>query len=78
MSLTIIVSISYCTSDQELAKVVIKKHEVELIVSEYYHVMEANLVSTQMNELDVSKQTAERTLREHKGDIIKALHCLIE
>lgn len=29
-----------------------------------------------MTELDVSKATAERTLREHKGDIIKALHAL--
>ncbi|XP_064389392.1 huntingtin-interacting protein K-like [Halichondria panicea] len=48
--------------DQELAKVVIKKQEVELI----------------MTELDVSKATAERTLREHKGDIIKALHALTD
>ena len=32
----------------------------------------------QMTELEVSKQVAERTLREHKGDIIKALHALTE
>ncbi len=32
----------------------------------------------QMTELEVSKATAERTLREHKGDIIKALHALTD
>ena len=37
-----------------------------------------NIIVFQMTELEVSKQVAERTLREHKGDIIKALHALTE
>ena len=32
----------------------------------------------QMKELDLSKTVAERSLREHKGDLIKALHALTE
>ena len=32
----------------------------------------------QMRELDLSKAVAERSLREHKGDLIKALHALTE
>ena len=36
------------------------------------------LLILQMKELDLSKAVAERSLREHKGDLIKALHALIE
>ncbi|KAI8500778.1 hypothetical protein Bbelb_215960, partial [Branchiostoma belcheri] len=43
--------------ERELAKVVIRKEDVELI----------------MTELEVTKLVAERTLREHQGDIVKAL-----
>lgn len=46
--------------EQELAKVVINKVDVELI----------------MTELDVSKTIAERSLREHNGDLIRTLHTL--
>lgn len=31
-----------------------------------------------MKELDLTKAVAERSLREHKGDLIKALHALTE
>lgn len=43
--------------DQELAKVAIKKTDVELI----------------MRELEVTKQVAERSLREHKGSLADTL-----
>jgi NACalpha-BTF3-like transcription factor len=46
--------------DKELAKVVIKKEDVELII----------------NEMEISKGSAERALREHRGDIIRTLHTL--
>ena len=32
----------------------------------------------QIKELDLSKAVAERSLREHKGDLIKVLHALTE
>ncbi|KAF2351157.1 hypothetical protein FHG87_018091 [Trinorchestia longiramus] len=43
--------------DQELAKVAIKKQDVELL----------------MRELEVTKQVAERSLREHKGSLSATL-----
>ncbi|KAL5469359.1 hypothetical protein EMCRGX_G030609 [Ephydatia muelleri] len=46
----------------ELAKVTIKKEEVDLIVG----------------ELEISRTAAEKILREHKGDLIKALHILTD
>ena len=33
---------------------------------------------TQMRELEIPKSVAERSLREHKGDLIKALHALTD
>lgn len=32
----------------------------------------------QMRELEIPKAAAERSLREHKGDLIKALHSLTD
>lgn len=32
----------------------------------------------QMRELEIPKSVAERSLREHKGDLIKALHSLTD
>lgn len=46
--------------DQELAKVAIKKQDVELI----------------MRELEVTKQVAERSLREHMGSLSTTLVAL--
>ena len=43
--------------DQELSKVAIRKQDVELI----------------MRELEVTKQVAERSLREHKGNLAHTL-----
>ena len=46
--------------EKELAKVSIKKEDVELIVK----------------EMEISKDKAERTLREHTGNIVEALASL--
>ena len=46
--------------EKELAKVSIKKEDVELIVK----------------EMEISKDKAERTLREHAGNIVEALASL--
>merc|ERR1712062_747698 len=46
--------------EKELAKVSIKKEDVELIVK----------------EMEISKEKAERTLREHAGNIVEALASL--
>ncbi|KAA0201845.1 hypothetical protein HAZT_HAZT000283 [Hyalella azteca] len=48
--------------DQELSKVAIKKQDVELI----------------MRELEVTKQVAERSLREHKGNLSATLVMLTD
>ena len=45
----------------ELQKISIKKADIELI----------------MNELEVSKEKAEKALRENKGDVVEALIHLI-
>ncbi|KND02592.1 uncharacterized protein SPPG_03048 [Spizellomyces punctatus DAOM BR117] len=47
--------------DKELAKVVLTKEDVELI----------------MNEFQIGKGTAERALRESKGDVLETLRRLI-
>merc|ERR1719420_1729590 len=47
--------------ERELAKVVISKEHVELI----------------MHEMELPKEKAERTLREHGGDVVKALTALV-
>eukprot|EP00090_Calanus_glacialis_P016828 TRINITY_DN2633_c0_g1_i1.p1 TRINITY_DN2633_c0_g1~~TRINITY_DN2633_c0_g1_i1.p1 ORF type:complete len:146 (-),score=76.55 TRINITY_DN2633_c0_g1_i1:46-450(-) len=47
--------------ERELAKVVISKEHVELII----------------HEMELSKEKAERTLREHGGDVVKALTALV-
>merc|ERR1719369_1735889 len=47
--------------ERELAKVVISKEHVELI----------------MHEMELPKDKAERTLREHGGDVVKALTALV-
>jgi len=47
--------------ERELAKVVINKEYVELI----------------MHEMELPKDKAERTLREHDGDVVKALTALV-
>ena len=46
--------------EKELAKVSIKKEDVELIVE----------------EMEISKTKAERTLREHAGNVVEALASL--
>ncbi|XP_031559508.1 huntingtin-interacting protein K-like [Actinia tenebrosa] len=43
--------------EKELARVVIKKDDVDLIV----------------DEMEIPRSVAERTLREHKGDVVEAL-----
>nr|XP_039252093.1 huntingtin-interacting protein K-like [Styela clava] len=48
--------------EKELAKVPIKKEDVELII----------------NELEVTKQNAERTLRENGGNLVAALTALVK
>ncbi|XP_065885939.1 huntingtin-interacting protein K-like [Dysidea avara] len=48
--------------DQELAKIKIRKEDVELIVKEF----------------EISRTAAERSLRENEGDIIKALRALTD
>ena len=50
------------TREMKLAKVVISKEHVELI----------------MYEMEVPKEKAENTLREHGGDVIKALTFLVD
>merc|ERR1712123_340475 len=47
--------------ERELAKVVISKEHVDLI----------------MHEMELPKEKAERTLREHGGDVVKALTALV-
>ena len=47
--------------ERELAKVAISKEDVELIVS----------------EMEISKEKAERTLREQGGDLVQALTALV-
>ena len=46
--------------EKELAKVSIKKEDVDLIVE----------------EMEISKSKAERTLREHEGNVVEALAAL--
>lgn len=46
--------------ERELAKVAINKEDVDLI----------------LNELEISKTKAERTLREHQGNVVEALAAL--
>lgn len=48
--------------EKELAKVSIKKEDVDLIVE----------------EMEISKSKAERTLREHAGNVVEALAALTE
>ncbi|CAH0382527.1 unnamed protein product [Bemisia tabaci] len=48
--------------ESELAKIQIKKEDVDLIVK----------------EMEISRTTAERTLREHSGDVVKALTALVD
>ena len=47
--------------ERELAKVVISKEHVDLI----------------MHEMELLKEKAEKTLREHGGDVVKALTALV-
>eukprot|EP00092_Neocalanus_flemingeri_P026373 GFUD01028589.1.p1 GENE.GFUD01028589.1~~GFUD01028589.1.p1 ORF type:complete len:139 (-),score=61.00 GFUD01028589.1:23-439(-) len=47
--------------ERELAKVVISKEHVDLII----------------HEMELSKEKAERTLREHGGDVVQALITLV-
>jgi len=51
-----------CEREKQLAAVKISKADVELI----------------MNELDIKKQLAERTLREHNGNVVDALMQLVQ
>ncbi|KAL0271118.1 UNVERIFIED_CONTAM: hypothetical protein PYX00_008321 [Menopon gallinae] len=48
--------------ERELAKVSIKKEDVDLIV----------------RELEISRSTAERSLREHQGNLVNALAALTQ
>ena len=47
--------------ERELAKIAISKEDVDLI----------------MSEMELPKDKAERTLREHGGDVVKALTALV-
>ncbi|KFQ79344.1 Huntingtin-interacting protein K, partial [Phaethon lepturus] len=46
-----------CLREKELAKVTIKKEDLELI----------------MTEMEISRAAAERSLREHMGNVVEAL-----
>ncbi|KFV64927.1 Huntingtin-interacting protein K, partial [Dryobates pubescens] len=46
-----------CRREKELAKVTIKKEDLELI----------------MTEMEISRAAAERSLREHMGNVVEAL-----
>mmetsp|Transcript_6862 Transcript_6862/g.10764 ORF Transcript_6862/g.10764 Transcript_6862/m.10764 type:complete len:113 (-) Transcript_6862:553-891(-) len=48
--------------ERELAAVAIKKEDVDLMEK----------------ELEITKQVAERTLREHRGDVVAAIRTLIK
>uniref|UniRef100_UPI00398E8FC3 huntingtin-interacting protein K-like n=1 Tax=Pristiophorus japonicus TaxID=55135 RepID=UPI00398E8FC3 len=48
--------------EKELAKVTIKKEDVEVI----------------MNEMEISRSAAERSLREHLGNVVEALIALTD
>ncbi|XP_055518575.1 huntingtin-interacting protein K [Leucoraja erinacea] len=48
--------------EKELAKVIIKKEDVELI----------------MNEMEITRNAAERSLREHLGNVVEALIALTD
>ncbi|GAB5572510.1 huntingtin-interacting protein K isoform X2 [Prionailurus iriomotensis] len=49
-----------CQKEKELAKVTIKKEDLELI----------------MTEMEISRAAAERSLREHMGNVVEALIAL--
>lgn len=51
-----------CEREKQLAAIKISKADVELI----------------MNELDIKKTLAERTLREHDGNVVEALMQLVQ
>ena len=69
--------------EKELAKVVVKKEDIELIVRAtqmriYIRQKYRIWYNSQVRELEISKSAAERSLREHKGNLIKALHSLTD
>ena len=57
----------------------INKEDVKLIVSSKKTLIERSrsVTFSQMEELDMPKTDAERTLRKHGGDLIKTLHALV-
>lgn len=71
-----------------MAKVTIKKEDVELIVSyaakdPLMHglhqdsvLKRAPVVTLQMSEMEISRAVAERSLREHMGNVVEALVAL--
>lgn len=75
--------------EKELAKVTIKKEDVELIVSFticpglFLFLFEPRIrpwwcvfVAGQMSEMEISRAVAERSLREHLGNVVEALVAL--
>lgn len=79
---------SFCR-EKELAKVTIKKEDVELIVSAtlyFIHILKNIYMNKalmlfffligQMSEMEISRAVAERSLREHLGNVVEALVAL--
>lgn len=69
--------------EQELQKIHVKKEDVEVIVSKqgscpitlgrHSTVFLRFIYLFQINELLIPRQQAEKVLREHRGDVVKAL-----
>lgn len=71
--------------EKELQKVSVKKDDIELIVSNMNLIVNLKcnltifgaitlmLIILQVKEMEISRVTAERTLREHCGDVVAAL-----
>lgn len=62
--------------EKELLKVSIKKEDVDLIVRLSLDLLQVSvslLSHLQMKEMEINRNLAERTLREHRGDVVQAL-----
>ncbi|KAK7810198.1 hypothetical protein U0070_010362 [Myodes glareolus] len=63
--------------EKELAKVTIKKEDLELIVSSNALVdAQVKFYLIWMTEMEISRAAAERSLREHMGNVVEALIAL--
>lgn len=66
--------------EQELQKIHVKKEDIELVVSDgdkcNLRTIDQWSFEFQMDEMLISRQHAEKTLREHRGDVVAALIAL--